>query len=100
VYDFENHVIQAGSGITIVYDGDGNRVKKTVAGVTTTWRVPKLMLTASEWAYPLTVRAGKLVTLCGAENRDSHGFRSRIRPMSAAQRLDNGISNMMGSSSF
>jgi hypothetical protein len=39
VYDFENHVIQAGSGITMVYDGDGNRVKKTVALVTTTYLV-------------------------------------------------------------
>src|ERR1700682_1220604 len=33
VYDFENHLIQ-GNGITYAYDGDGNRVYKTVAGVT------------------------------------------------------------------
>jgi RHS repeat-associated protein len=33
-YDFENHLIQQG-GISIAYDGDGNRVSKTVAGVTT-----------------------------------------------------------------
>jgi len=39
VYDFENHVIQAGAGITMVYDGDGNRVQKTVAGVTTKYLV-------------------------------------------------------------
>ena len=38
-YDFENHVIQAGSGITMAYDGDGNRVSKTVAGVKTTYLV-------------------------------------------------------------
>jgi RHS repeat-associated protein len=38
VYDFENHLIQQG-GISIVYDGDGNRVSKTVAGVTTTYVV-------------------------------------------------------------
>jgi hypothetical protein len=31
VYDFENHLIQQG-GVSIVYDGDGNRVFKTVAG--------------------------------------------------------------------
>jgi hypothetical protein len=31
VYDFENHLIQQG-GVKIVYDGDGNRVFKTVAG--------------------------------------------------------------------
>jgi len=39
VYDFENHLIQKDAGITIVYDGDGNRVKKTVAGVTTLYLV-------------------------------------------------------------
>jgi hypothetical protein len=27
VYDFENHLVQAGAGITYVYDGDGNRVQ-------------------------------------------------------------------------
>ena len=37
-YDFENHLIGQG-GATMVYDGDGNRVKKTVAGVTTTYLV-------------------------------------------------------------
>jgi RHS repeat-associated protein len=39
VYDFENHLIQAGGGISYVYDGDGNRVSKTVAGVTTKYVV-------------------------------------------------------------
>jgi RHS repeat-associated protein len=38
-YDFENHVVQAGAGITMVYDGDGNRVQKTVGGVTTKYLV-------------------------------------------------------------
>jgi RHS repeat-associated protein len=38
-YDFENHLIRAGAGITRVYDGDGNRVSKTVAGVTTKYLV-------------------------------------------------------------
>jgi RHS repeat-associated protein len=38
VYDFENRLVQQG-GIAIVYDGDGNRVSKTVAGVTTTYLV-------------------------------------------------------------
>lgn len=36
VYDFENHLIQQG-GVGIKYDGDGNRVFKTVAGVTTSY---------------------------------------------------------------
>jgi YD repeat-containing protein len=34
VYDFENRLIQK-SGVTMVYDGNGERVAKTVAGVTT-----------------------------------------------------------------
>ena len=38
-YDFENHLIQSSSGVTIVYDGDGNRVSKSVGGVTTTFLV-------------------------------------------------------------
>jgi RHS repeat-associated protein len=38
-YDFENRLVQAGGGISIVYDGDGNRVSKTVAGVTTQYLV-------------------------------------------------------------
>ena len=33
-YDFENHLVQKGA-VTIVYDGDGNRVSETVGGVTT-----------------------------------------------------------------
>lgn len=37
-YDFENHLIQQG-GVSIVYDGDGNRASKTVNGVTTTYLV-------------------------------------------------------------
>src|SRR5437879_4296111 len=39
VYDFENRLVQAGGGIGIVYDGEGNRVSKTVAGVTTAYLV-------------------------------------------------------------
>ena len=38
VYDFENHLIHHG-GVTIVYDGDGNRVSKTVGGVTTKYLI-------------------------------------------------------------
>ncbi len=37
-YDFENHVVQHGN-VTIVYDGDGNRVAETVGGVTTNYLV-------------------------------------------------------------
>jgi RHS repeat-associated protein len=37
-YDFENHLTQHGA-VTIVYDGDGNRVAETVGGVTTQYLV-------------------------------------------------------------
>lgn len=37
-YDFENHLIQHGA-VSIVYDGDGNRVAETVAGITTNYLV-------------------------------------------------------------
>jgi RHS repeat-associated protein len=37
-YDFENHLVTHG-GVTLVYDGDGNRVSETVAGITTNYLV-------------------------------------------------------------
>jgi len=37
-YDFENHLTSRG-GVQVVYDGDGNRVAKTVNGVTTRYLV-------------------------------------------------------------
>jgi RHS repeat-associated protein len=37
-YDFENHMIAHG-GVTLVYDGDGNRVAETIGGVTTNYLV-------------------------------------------------------------
>jgi RHS repeat-associated protein len=40
-YDFENHLVQKGA-VTIVYDGDGNRVSETVGGVTTKYLVDTL----------------------------------------------------------
>jgi len=44
VYDFENRLVQAG-GVSLVYDGDGNRVQETVAGVTTSYLVADQNLT-------------------------------------------------------
>ena len=38
VYDFENRLIQTGD-VTYTYDGDGNRISKTVSGVTTKYLV-------------------------------------------------------------
>ncbi|HZR29627.1 MAG TPA: RHS repeat-associated core domain-containing protein [Terriglobales bacterium] len=40
-YDFENRLVQHGA-ITMVYDGDGNRIAKTVGGVTTKYLVDDL----------------------------------------------------------
>ena len=44
-YDFENKLTSTSDGITIVYDGDGNRVSKTVGGVTTKYLVDTNNLT-------------------------------------------------------
>jgi YD repeat-containing protein len=44
VYDFENRLVAAG-GVSLVYDGDGNRVKETVAGVATSYLVADQNLT-------------------------------------------------------
>lgn len=41
IYDFENHLVQRG-GVALAYDGDGNRVSKTVAGNTTNYLVTDL----------------------------------------------------------
>jgi YD repeat-containing protein len=40
-YDFENHLVQQ-AGLTIVYDGDGNRVSKTSSSGTTQYLVDEL----------------------------------------------------------
>jgi len=44
-YDFENHLTTTSDGITIVYDGDGNRAAKTVNGQTTFYLVDTNNLT-------------------------------------------------------
>lgn len=45
-YDFENRLTDFNNGeVTMVYDGDGNRVAKTVAGVTTNYLVDDRNLT-------------------------------------------------------
>ena len=42
-YDSENHLMSFnGSAVSIIYDGDGNRVAKTVSGVTTRYLVDDL----------------------------------------------------------
>ena len=45
-YDFENHLTsENGGALSIVYDGDGNRVAKTIGGVTTQYLVDDRNLT-------------------------------------------------------
>jgi RHS repeat-associated protein len=44
-YDFENRLIQATNGTSIVYDGDGNRVAETAGGVPTQYLVDDRNLT-------------------------------------------------------
>src|SRR5437899_1696667 len=68
VYDFENHLVQAGAGISIVYDGDGNRVSKTVSGVTTTYLVDPF----SPTGYPQVVY--ETISGTGANHEQAHTF--------------------------
>jgi RHS repeat-associated protein len=45
-YDFENHLVAENGGtVSIVYDGDGNRIAKTVGGATTQYLVDDRNLT-------------------------------------------------------
>ncbi len=41
-YDFEDRLLQMDSTVTMVYDGDGNRVSKTEGGVTTQYLVDEM----------------------------------------------------------
>jgi RHS repeat-associated protein len=50
-YDSENHLMSMGSTVALLYDGDGNRVAKTVNGVTTLYLVDDLNPTG----YPQVV---------------------------------------------
>jgi RHS repeat-associated protein len=50
-YDAENHLMSTGSTVGLMYDGDGNRVAKSVSGVTTYYLVDDLNPTG----YPQVV---------------------------------------------
>jgi len=41
-YEFEDRLVSTSNGVTIVYDGDGNRVSETIAGITTKYLVDDL----------------------------------------------------------
>src|SRR5262249_13092185 len=85
VYDFEDRLVQAG-GVKLVYDGDGNRVSKTVGGVTTNYLVADQNLTgfaqvldelqsgavSRTYSYGLTLISQKLVT--GGSQFSFYGF--------------------------
>ena len=58
-YDYENHLASYGY-MTFVYDGDGNRVAKTVGGVTTSYLVDTLNPTG--YAQVLDELQGSSVT--------------------------------------
>jgi RHS repeat-associated protein len=51
VYDFENRLVRRGN-VTIVYDGDGNRVSETVGGATVSYLVAEVNPTG----YPQVVQ--------------------------------------------
>jgi RHS repeat-associated protein len=59
MYDFENHLVQQG-GVKIVYDGTGNRVSETVAGIITNYLIADLSLTG--YAQVLDELQGGVVT--------------------------------------
>ena len=50
-YDAENHLVSMGSTVALVYDGDGNRIRKTVSGTVTSYLVDDLNPTG----YPQVV---------------------------------------------
>ena len=51
MYDTENHLVAMGSTVTLVYDGDGDRVAKTIGTTTTTYLIDDLNPTG----YPQVV---------------------------------------------
>jgi len=89
-YDFENHVTGFGGIVSMTYDGDGNRVKKIVNGVTRTYLVDDLnptgysqvLLEATggetrQYVYGLERQSQRRVTNSLSETRfygyDGHG---------------------------
>jgi YD repeat-containing protein len=60
-YDSESHLMTMnGNAVTIVYDGDGNRVSKTVGGVTTQYLVDDMNPTG--YAQVVEELVGSIVT--------------------------------------
>jgi RHS repeat-associated protein len=86
-YDFENKLTSTSDGITIVYDGDGNRVSKTVNGVTTKYLVDTNNLTGysqvveelqggavvKTYTYGLDLISQKTGAIVSFYNYDGHG---------------------------
>jgi RHS repeat-associated protein len=86
-YDFENHLTSTSDGITVVYDGDGNRVSKTVNGLTTKYLVDTNNLTGyaqvveelqnnlvvKQYTYGLDLISQKQSSGVSFYNYDGHG---------------------------
>ncbi len=86
-YDFENHLTSTSDGIAIIYDGDGNRVSKTVGGVTTKYLVDTNNLTGyaqvveelqngnvtKQYTYGLGLVSQKQAIGVSFYNYDGHG---------------------------
>jgi RHS repeat-associated protein len=86
-YDFENHLTSTSDGITVVYDGDGNRVSKTVNGVTTKYLVDTNNLTGyaqvveelqnnlvtKQYTYGLDLISQRQASGVSFYNYDGHG---------------------------
>jgi RHS repeat-associated protein len=100
-YDFENKLTSTSDGVQIVYDGDGNRVSKTVGGVTTKYLVDTNNLTnyaqvveeiqnnqvVKSYTYGLDLISQKTGAIVSFYNYDGHGS-VRSLTNSAAQITD------------
>jgi RHS repeat-associated protein len=86
-YDFENKLTSTSDGITVVYDGDGNRVSKTANGVTTKYLVDTNNLTGyaqvveelqngsvtKQYTYGLDLISQRQLSGVSFYNYDGHG---------------------------
>ena len=80
IYDFENRLTQSG-GVILVYDGDGNRVSETIAGVTTQYLVADQNPTGYAQVVGRTaIRSGdsRLLVRTRADQRDAASGRRTL----------------------
>jgi len=77
-YDFENHLLSTGT-ISMLYDGDGNRVSKTVNGVTTKYLVDDLNPTGYAQVVVETIGSGETRQFAYGTQRLSQRRSTEIR---------------------